>query len=128
MFSGLLARVLEPRSSHTAVLGKDAVLPCAYEAKNGGTVLQVTWLKRNENGQDMELAVLNKEHGMHVKDSYAGRVSRQLHQESLEDSSIILKNVVQADEGIYECHLITFPLGNFEASLALKVLGTGTLP
>ncbi|XP_063002303.1 nectin-4 [Elgaria multicarinata webbii] len=118
---GVRSRGLEPRNRVTAVLGKDVVLPCSYQAAEGGTVLQVTWLKRGDDGQGAELAVLNLEHGTHVQDPYAGRVSRQ-SQGSLNDGSIVLKNAVQADEGTYECHLITFPLGNFESSLTLKVL------
>ncbi|XP_061461932.1 nectin-4 [Rhineura floridana] len=119
--SGVPARVLGSQNSITAVLGKDVVLPCFYQAAEGGTVLQVTWLKRGEDGQGVELAVLNLEHGSHVQNPYTGRVLWQ-SQGSLEDGSILLKNAVQADEGTYECHLITFPLGNFESSLTLKVL------
>ncbi|XP_025028276.1 nectin-4 [Python bivittatus] len=118
---GVLARVLEPWNSVTAVFGKDVVLPCAYQATEGEKVLQVTWVKRGDNGQDVELAVLNSEHGVHVQDAYVGRVLRQ-SQGSLVNGSILLKNAVQADEGAYECQLITFPLGNFESRLALKVL------
>ncbi|ETE57056.1 hypothetical protein L345_17232, partial [Ophiophagus hannah] len=120
----LLARVLETPSSVTAVFGKDVVLPCGYQATRGETVLQVTWLKRGDGGKSTELAVLNSEHGVHIQDAYAGRVLRQ-GQGSLVNGSILLKNAVQADEGAYECHLITFPQGNFESRLALKVLGKG---
>ncbi|XP_053134714.1 nectin-4 [Hemicordylus capensis] len=119
--SGSLARVLESQGSLTAVLGKDVLLPCSFRATEEGKVVQVTWLKRADDGQAVELGVLNLDHGMHLQEPYQGRVLRH-SQESLEDGSILLKNVVQADEGTYECQLITFPLGNFESSLTLKVL------
>ncbi|KAM3824647.1 nectin-4 [Vipera latastei] len=119
--SGLLARVLESRSSVTAVFGKDVVLPCGYQATPDETVLQVTWLKRGEGGRSVELAILNSEHGVHIQEAYAGRVLRQ-GQGPLVNGSVLLKNAVQADEGNYECHLITFPRGNFESHLTLKVL------
>uniref|UniRef100_A0A8D2J4W6 Nectin-4 n=1 Tax=Varanus komodoensis TaxID=61221 RepID=A0A8D2J4W6_VARKO len=112
---------LEPQQSITAVLGKDVVLPCTYQAPEHGTVLQVTWLKRMDDGQGVELAVLHQEHGAYVQEPYTGRVLWQA-QGSLNNGSILLKNAVQADEGVYECHLITFPLGSFESSLTLKVL------
>ncbi|KAF7238370.1 Nectin-4 [Varanus komodoensis] len=115
------ARALEPQQSITAVLGKDVVLPCTYQAPEHGTVLQVTWLKRMDDGQGVELAVLHQEHGAYVQEPYTGRVLWQA-QGSLNNGSILLKNAVQADEGVYECHLITFPLGSFESSLTLKVL------
>lgn len=114
--------MLESRSSVTAVFGKDVVLPCGYQATPDETVLQVTWLKRGEGGRSVELAILNSEHGVHIQEAYAGRVLRQ-GQGPLVNGSVLLKNAVQADEGNYECHLITFPRGNFESHLALKVLG-----
>ncbi|XP_054855700.1 nectin-4 [Eublepharis macularius] len=119
--SGSPARVLEPRQSVTAVLGKDVVLPCSYQTTADEAVVQVTWLKRGDDGQSAELAVLNVDHGEHIQDAYAGRLSWQ-SQGSLKNGSIVLRNAVQADEGNYECHLITFPLGNFESHLTLKVL------
>ncbi|XP_019353166.2 nectin-4 [Alligator mississippiensis] len=119
--AGSLAGVLEVQRSVTAVLGTDAVLPCHYRAQMGEKVVQVTWLKQGADGHSVELAVLHAEHGEHIQEPYKGRVLRQA-QGALMDGAIVLKNAVQADEGTYECRLITFPLGNFEASLMLKVL------
>ncbi|KAG6925569.1 nectin cell adhesion molecule 4, partial [Chelydra serpentina] len=119
--SGSLAGVLEMERSVTAVLGKDVVLPCRYRAQEGEQVVQVTWLKQGTNGQNVEIAVLNSEYGNHVQEPYAGRVLRRALG-PLEDGAIVLKNAVQADEGAYECHLITFPSGNFEGSMTLSVL------
>ncbi|XP_038238699.1 nectin-4 [Dermochelys coriacea] len=119
--SGSLAGVLEMERSVTAVLGKDVVLPCRYRAQEGEKVVQVTWLKQGAEGQNVEIAVLNLEYGEHIQEPYAGRVLRQAPG-PLEDGAIVLKNAVQADEGAYECHLITFPSGNFEGSMTLSVL------
>lgn len=120
--------MLEPRNGAlTAVLGKDVVLPCPYQPKDDGKLLQVTWLKRGEDGRGVEFVVLNWEHGVHVQEPYTGRVMPP-SQGPLEDGSVLLKNVVQADEGTYECQLITFPQGNFESSLTLKVLGKMASP
>lgn len=115
--------MLDPQQSITAVLGKDVALPCFYRPTDGETVVQVTWLKRGEDGQGAELAVLHQEHGIHVQDAYAGRVLWQPKGSLNADSAVVLKNAVQADEGTYECHVSTFPLGSFESSVTLKVLG-----
>ncbi|NWH76055.1 NECT4 protein, partial [Piaya cayana] len=118
-----LSGVVEMERSVTAVLGQDVVLPCRYRAQEEEEekVVQVTWLKRGAGGHSAEVAVLNREHGEHVKEPYAGRVLRRA-EGALEDGAIVLRNAVQGDEGDYECHLITFPLGSFEGRLTLKVL------
>ncbi|NXL68435.1 NECT4 protein, partial [Chordeiles acutipennis] len=113
--------VVEVQRSVTAVLGQDVVLPCRYRAQEQEQVEQVTWLKRGPGGQSAEVAVLHRQHGEHVQEPYAGRVLRRADG-ALEDGAIVLRNAVQGDEGDYECHLITFPLGNFEGRLTLKVL------
>uniref|UniRef100_A0A663EPH2 Nectin-4 n=1 Tax=Aquila chrysaetos chrysaetos TaxID=223781 RepID=A0A663EPH2_AQUCH len=76
---------------------------------------------RGPAGRSAEVAVLNRQHGEHVQEPYAGRVLRRADG-ALEDGAIVLRNAVQGDEGDYECHLITFPLGSFEGRLTLKVL------
>ncbi|XP_066062624.1 nectin-4 [Chamaea fasciata] len=114
-------RVEVPRSV-TAVLGQDVVLPCRYRAQEQEQVVQVTWLKRGPAGAPpAEVAVLNPQHGEHVLEPFAGRVLRHGHGD-LDDGDILLRNAVQGDEGDYECHLITFPMGNFEGRLTLRVL------
>ncbi|XP_067425546.1 nectin-4 [Emydura macquarii macquarii] len=119
--SGSLAGVLEMEPSVTAVLGKDVVLPCRYRAQEGEQVVQVTWLKQGADGQNLEMVVLNSEYGEHVQAPYVGRVRRRAPG-ALEDGAIVLKNAVQADEGAYECRLITFPSGNFQGGMTLSVL------
>ncbi|XP_042641560.1 nectin-4 [Tyto alba] len=119
--TGCGAGVVEVERSVTAVLGQDVVLPCRYRAQEQEQVVQVTWLKRGPGGGSAEVAVLNRQHGEHVQEPYAGRVLRRAGG-ALEDGAIVLRNAVQGDEGDYECHLITFPLGSFEGRLTLKVL------
>ncbi|KAK2514586.1 hypothetical protein Q9966_015669 [Columba livia] len=117
------AGVVEVQPSVTAVLGQDVVLPCRYRAQEQEQVVQVTWLKRGPEGTRARLAVLDRQHGEHVQEPYAGRVLRRAAGSELEDGAIVLRNAVQGDEGDYECHLITFPRGSFEGHLTLKVLG-----
>ncbi|XP_046759823.1 nectin-4 isoform X1 [Gallus gallus] len=121
LLTGCDGGVVEVQRSVTAVLGQDAVLPCRYRAQEGEQVVQVTWLKRSASGRSTEVAVLDLRHGEHVQDAYVGRVRRR-GDGALEDGGIVLRNAVQGDEGDYECHLITFPLGSFEGRVALRVL------
>ncbi|KAM6190199.1 nectin-4 [Sarcoramphus papa] len=120
--TGCRSGVVEVERSVTAVLGQDVVLPCRYRAQEQEQVVQVTWLKRGPAGRSAEVAVLNRQHGEHVQEPYAGRVLRRAAGGALEDGAIVLRNAVQGDEGDYECHLITFPMGSFEGRLTLKVL------
>nr|XP_021401749.1 nectin-4 [Lonchura striata domestica] len=113
-------RVEVPRAV-TAVLGQDVVLPCRYRAQEREQVVQVTWLKRGAGAAPAEVAVLNPQHGEHVQEAFAGRVLRRGHGD-LRDGDVVLRNAVQGDEGDYECHLITFPMGSFEGRLTLRVL------
>ncbi|XP_068108948.1 nectin-4 [Hyperolius riggenbachi] len=106
--------------SVTAVLGLDVTLTCYYEAEEGEKVSQVLWLKVL-NGKNNEIANLNAEFGSHIYPEYEGRVKKKNPLQS-EDGTIILKNPVQADEGTYQCRVITFPSGTFEADMMLKVL------
>ncbi|NXG63237.1 NECT4 protein, partial [Hemiprocne comata] len=85
------AGVVEVQRSVTAVLGQDVVLPCRYRAQEQEQVEQVTWLKRVPGGSSTEVAVLNRQHGQHVLEPYAGRVLRRADG-ALEDGAIILRN------------------------------------
>ncbi|CAB1351638.1 unnamed protein product [Coregonus sp. 'balchen'] len=82
-------------------------LPCRFKVEVGQVVVQVTWTKEkaDEFGQ------------------YSGRV-RFGSSEPTVDSSLIIMNTVESDEGRYNCHISTFPSGNFERQLSLTVWTT----
>ncbi|KAM5126776.1 nectin-4, partial [Mantella aurantiaca] len=115
------AGTVKTEKSVTAVLGLDVTLTCYYEAQEGEKVTQVVWSKKGLSGQSVQIANLNAEFGAHVYKEFEGRVKEKSPLQP-EDGTIILKNAVQADEGTYQCRVITFPAGNFEADLELKVL------
>ncbi|XP_056409046.1 nectin-4-like, partial [Hyla sarda] len=119
--SGCLGGIVKTENSVTAVLGLDVSLTCYYEAQEQEKVTQVIWSKKVKSGQNVQLAVLNTEFGAYVPQEYEGRVKEKSPLKA-EDGSIILKNVVQADEGAYQCRVYTFPAGTFEADVELKVL------
>ncbi|XP_044129951.1 nectin-4 [Bufo gargarizans] len=118
---GCLAGIVRTENGVTAVLGLDVSLTCYYKAQEQEKVTQVIWSKKIINGQNIQVAILNTEYGAHIPREYEGRVKENSPLKP-EDGSIILKNVVQADEGIYQCRVYTFPSGTFEAEVELKVL------
>ncbi|KAM4690896.1 nectin-4 [Rhinophrynus dorsalis] len=120
-FTGCKCGTVKTEKSITAVLGLDVTLPCYYQAQAQEKVAQVVWSKKVLNGDNIQIAILNTEYGAHVSDAYEGRV-KERSPLLPEDGTIILKNAVQADEGTYQCRVNTFPAGNFEADITLKVL------
>ncbi|XP_073493344.1 nectin-4 isoform X2 [Phyllobates terribilis] len=119
--TGSLAGIVRTENGVTVVLGLDVSLTCYYEAQELEKVTQVIWSKKVMNGQSTQIAILNTEFGAHVTHEYEGRVKEKSPLKP-EDGTIILKNVVQADEGVYQCRVYTFPAGTFEADVTLKVL------
>uniref|UniRef100_A0A803JF70 Nectin-4 n=3 Tax=Xenopus tropicalis TaxID=8364 RepID=A0A803JF70_XENTR len=113
--------VVHTEKSMTAVLGTDVTMPCYYQAEAGEKVAQVVWLKKGANGQNMEIALLNTEYGANIFGAYEGRIKEKAPLDPA-DGGIVLRNAVQPDEGTYLCRVNTFPAGNFDAELELKVL------
>uniref|UniRef100_H3AT63 Nectin cell adhesion molecule 4 n=1 Tax=Latimeria chalumnae TaxID=7897 RepID=H3AT63_LATCH len=108
--------------SVTSAVGKDTVLPCIFKPEDPKVkITQVAWYKKNENGGNIEVAILNAEHGTSIFGTYDGRVEK--HGKSIDkDGSILLKKVILADEGQYLCRVTTFPAGNFEQPLTLILM------
>ncbi|KAG8534785.1 hypothetical protein GDO81_018544 [Engystomops pustulosus] len=119
--TGCLAGIVRTDNDVTVVLGLDVSLTCFYEAQEEEKVTQVVWSKKVLTGQNMQVAILNPEFGAHITKEYDGRVKEKSPLKP-QDGTIFLKNVVQADEGVYHCRVYTFPKGTFEAEVVLKVL------
>ncbi|KAG8431699.1 hypothetical protein GDO86_020406 [Hymenochirus boettgeri] len=121
LFLGCPSGTVITDKSISAVLGMDVTLPCYYHIEADEKVAQVSWVKKETDGQNTDIAILNIEYGTIVFGAYSGRVKEKSPLDS-EDGGIVLKNAVQADEGTYQCRVNTFPAGNFDAELQLKVL------
>lgn len=120
-FTESSAGIVRTEKSVTAVLGLDVTLTCYYEAQDEEKVSQVVWSKKSSGGQSVQIATLNAEYGAYVYKEFEGRIKEKSPLQP-EDGTIILKNPVQPDEGTYQCRVITFPAGNFEAEVKLTVL------
>lgn len=84
------------------------------------SLTQFSWERRLPSGT-VSLAVFNPEYGTSFSEEYAQRVS--FVAPSVQDATIILREVGFADIGVHTCKVVTFPLGNTQASTYVNVLG-----
>ncbi|XP_041723997.1 nectin-4-like [Coregonus clupeaformis] len=98
-------------------------LPCQFKVEVGQVVVQVTWTKEKADGTKDQIITVHHTAGHTEFGQYSGRV-RFGSSEPTVDSSLIIMNTVESDEGRYNCHISTFPSGNFERQLSLTVWTT----
>lgn len=101
-----------------AVLGKNITLGCRIEV--GSNLTQSSWERRLPSGT-ITLAVFNPKLGIHIPPDFAKRIS--FVSPSARDATITIEGAGFADVGSYTCKVVTFPLGNSQASTYVKVLG-----
>ncbi|XP_031153460.1 nectin-3-like protein isoform X2 [Sander lucioperca] len=100
-----------------AVLGKNITLSCRIEV--GSNLTQSSWERRLPSGT-ITLAVFNPEFGTSISPEYNKRIS--FVSPSVRDASITIEGAGFADVGSYTCKVVTFPLGNTQASTYVNVL------
>ncbi|XP_028429366.1 nectin-3-like protein isoform X1 [Perca flavescens] len=100
-----------------AVLGKNITLSCRIEV--GSNLTQSSWERRLPSGT-ITLAVFNPEFGISISPEYTKRIS--FVSPSVRDASITIEGAGFADVGSYTCKVVTFPLGNTQASTYVNVL------
>ncbi|XP_058601141.1 nectin-3-like protein isoform X2 [Onychostoma macrolepis] len=103
----------------TAVLGKNVTLTCRVEVSTNLSLTQSSWERRLPSGT-VTLAVFNPEYGISVADEYSNRV--HFIKPSVHDVSIVLQGVGFADIGTYTCKVVTFQLGNMQASTTVDIM------
>ncbi|XP_068925922.1 nectin-3 isoform X4 [Petaurus breviceps papuanus] len=101
----------------TAVWGKNVSLKCIIEVNE--TITQVSWEKIHGKSSQT-VAVHHPQYGFSVQEAYQGRVLFKNH--SLNDATIVLRNIDFSDSGEYICKAVTFPLGNAQSSTTITVL------
>uniref|UniRef100_A0A8K9UD19 Ig-like domain-containing protein n=1 Tax=Oncorhynchus mykiss TaxID=8022 RepID=A0A8K9UD19_ONCMY len=94
-------------------------LPCQFKVEVG----QVTWTKEKADGTKDQIITVHHTDGHTEFGQYSGRVRFSSRKPTV-DSSLIIMNTVESDEGRYNCHISTFPSGNFEQQLSLTVWTT----
>ncbi|XP_058490253.1 nectin-3-like protein [Solea solea] len=102
-----------------AVLGKNITLGCRIVVGSNLSLTQISWERPVSSGT-ITLAVFNPKYGTSYSDDYAQRIS--FVSPSIQDATITLKEVGFADIGSYICKVVTFPLGNTQASTLVNIL------
>ncbi|XP_036601036.1 nectin-3 isoform X1 [Trichosurus vulpecula] len=116
-FCGALAGPIIVEPYVTAVWGKNVSLKCIIEVNE--TITQVSW-EKIQGRSSQTVAVHHPQYGFSVQEAYQGRVLFKNH--SLNDATIILRNIDFSDAGEYICKAVTFPLGNAQSSTTVTVL------
>ncbi|XP_072470144.1 nectin-3 isoform X1 [Notamacropus eugenii] len=116
-FCGALAGPIIVEPYVTAVWGKNVSLKCIIEVNE--TITQVSW-EKIQGKSSQTVAVHHPQYGFSVQETYQGRVLFKNH--SLNDATIVLRNIDFSDSGEYICKAVTFPLGNAQSSTTVTVL------
>lgn len=107
--------------AHVQVLrGKNATLSCRVDVGANLSLTQSSWERSLPLGS-VTLAVFNPQFGISISEEYTNRVN--FLNPSVEDASIVLVGVGFADIGSYVCKVVTFPLGNSQASTVVDIMG-----
>ncbi|XP_035286175.1 nectin-4-like isoform X1 [Anguilla anguilla] len=115
---------LEPPPSFSlrSIAEEQTRLPCRFRVQDE-QVVQVTWFRERPDGTKEQLITAH-----HVQGQPGfGKFADHLHFESsdpMADSTLIIRSTEVSDEGMYTCHISTFPSGNFERQLSLTVWTT----
>lgn len=95
-------------------------LPCHYQAEEGQTVVQVTWVKELSDGTKDQIITGHFRDGHTEFGRYSGRVRFESSTPTL-NAALLIPNTEESDNGSYTCHISTFPNGNFERHIELTV-------
>ncbi|XP_068447159.1 OX-2 membrane glycoprotein-like, partial [Clinocottus analis] len=100
--------LIQSQQTVTAARGDSADLNCQLTQLKD--VVQVTWQRISPGGKT-DLATYNKGFGAKVMTGFQGRV--EFKDAGLQNSSIVIRNVTDQDEGCYCCLFNTYPDGAF---------------
>uniref|UniRef100_UPI0037E8F652 OX-2 membrane glycoprotein-like n=1 Tax=Semicossyphus pulcher TaxID=241346 RepID=UPI0037E8F652 len=111
-----LTALIQTQRTVCAAAGDQACLNCLLmETK---TVHQVTWQKVTPEGE-MNIGTYNKYSGERVNPGYQGKV--ELKVGGLQNTSIVIREVTEQDEGCYRCLFNTYPDGALIDYTCLKL-------
>ncbi|KAM8839068.1 nectin-4 isoform 1-T1 [Synchiropus picturatus] len=109
-----------PRSSLLSIADAPTRLPCLYQAESHEKVVQVTWSKLLKNGTKDQIITVHFQEGHTAFGQYSNRVKME-SKDPMDNSALLIPITQQSDEGVYTCHIATYPLGNFERKITLSV-------
>lgn len=110
----------QPVTSIRSLGDSETRLPCKYQVLDGQQVVQVTWYKEFPDGRKEQIITAHFSDGHKEFGRYSGHV-RFENSNPIENSALLIPSTEESDEGSYTCHISTFPNGNFERHIKLKV-------
>ncbi|KAM6957966.1 uncharacterized protein LKV04_022097 [Tautogolabrus adspersus] len=111
-----LNSVIQTQKTVTAAVGDQACLNCRLIQTE--EVHQVTWQKMLPDGE-RTVATDNWRFGQRVDPYFSGKV--EFRDAGLQNSSIVIREVTEQDEGCYRCLFNTYPRGALIATTCLQV-------
>ncbi|XP_028987956.1 nectin-4-like isoform X2 [Betta splendens] len=117
---GTFVEPLQPETSQRSLAESQTRLPCRYRVEEGEKVVQVSWYKELPDGSKDQIITAHFEDGHTEFGRYSGRVKFESGSPT-DDSALLIPSTEVSDEGVYACHISTFPNGNFERRITLTV-------
>uniref|UniRef100_A0A3Q2D8H0 OX-2 membrane glycoprotein-like n=1 Tax=Cyprinodon variegatus TaxID=28743 RepID=A0A3Q2D8H0_CYPVA len=108
--------LIETEETVWAAVGDQASLSC--QLTEDKDVLQVTWQKLLRDGQK-NLATYTKKYGYRVKVELAEKMDFQC--KDLQSCSMVIRKVMEEDEGCYQCLFNTYPRGALIGRTCLRL-------
>uniref|UniRef100_A0A3B1K5H7 Ig-like domain-containing protein n=1 Tax=Astyanax mexicanus TaxID=7994 RepID=A0A3B1K5H7_ASTMX len=109
----------------SATLGLSASLSCSLPGVGG--IKQVTWQHRDPAGSVHAVITLSESLEQLVGEQYAGKV--QLAADSLNATTLLIRNITFAEEGCYTCKFYVYPSGTVrETSCLMFPVSAYTIP
>ncbi|XP_067439886.1 OX-2 membrane glycoprotein-like [Thunnus thynnus] len=112
-----LTAVIQTQQTVMAAVGEDVHLSC--QLMQSRDVLQVTWQKLLLEGKKKNFATYNKQFGQTVNSGFQGKV--EFKDAGLQNCSIVIRKVMEQDEGCYLCLFNTFPDGSLTGRTCLQL-------
>ncbi|XP_033480018.2 uncharacterized protein LOC117255335 [Epinephelus lanceolatus] len=113
-----LAAVIETQQTVMAAVGEEALLNC--QLMQPKDVVRMKWQKVLPKGVE-NLAFSTKDSAGQVNPDFRDKV--EFKDAGLQNSSIVIKNVMEEDEGCYRCVLYTDTDGALNATTCLQLYG-----
>ncbi|XP_044200707.1 uncharacterized protein LOC122976338 [Thunnus albacares] len=114
-----LTVVIETQQAVMAAVGEEVPFSC--QLMQSRDVLQVTWQKLSPDGKNKDLGSYNKYFGQTVNPGFKGKVEFKVA--GLQNCSIIIRKVMEQDEGCYLCLFNTYPDGSLTGRTCLQLYG-----
>ncbi|XP_037618034.1 OX-2 membrane glycoprotein-like [Sebastes umbrosus] len=116
VFQKGLTALIETQHTVEAAVGDEAYLNC--HLMQSRDVEKVTWLKILPGGEK-NLAASRKDSGQQVNPDFTDKM--EFRYAGLQNTSIVIRRVMEEDEGCYRCMFNTFSEGDFIATTCLKL-------